>query len=58
MKKINADELDMKYSGGKEKPLQVTTGLGDFPTYDEYETVVGRGPNKPKKSPIDYKKLK
>lgn len=43
MKKINAAELDNKYSGGKESQLQITTGLSDFPKYDEYEVVVGKG---------------
>lgn len=42
LKKINAAKLDEKYSTGKEKePLKVT-GSGTFPTYDEYETVVGK----------------
>lgn len=48
MKKINAAELDAKFSDGQEKPAQITTGLGDFPTYDEYETVAGKGPSKKK----------
>lgn len=48
MKKMNAAELDEKYTAGKEpdKQLQITTGLSDFPTYDEYERVVGKGPKK------------
>ncbi|XP_031640958.1 NADH dehydrogenase [ubiquinone] 1 alpha subcomplex assembly factor 2 [Contarinia nasturtii] len=46
MKKINAAELDNKYLGGEEKPPQITTGLSDFPRYDEYETVVGKKPPK------------
>lgn len=48
MKKINAAELDAKFSDGQEKPPQITTGLSDFPKYDEYETVVGKGPSKKK----------
>lgn len=54
MKKINAAELDAKYSDGKEPAdpaLKVTTGLGDFPKYDEYEVVVGKGPRKQDKKP-------
>lgn len=43
MKKINAADLDEKYSGGKVKQEQITTGMTDFPKYDEYETVVGKG---------------
>lgn len=45
MKKINAAELDAKFSAGKpEEPApQITTGLPDFPTYKEYERVVGKG---------------
>lgn len=50
MKKVNAAELDAKYSDGKEKPPQITTGMTDFPTYDEYETVVGKGVPKKKDS--------
>lgn len=46
MKKINAAELEAKYSDGKEKPIQLTTGSSDFPKYDEYETVVGKGVKK------------
>lgn len=46
MKKINAAELDAKFSDGQEKPAQITTGLSDFPKYDEYETVVGKSPSK------------
>lgn len=53
MKKNNAAELDAKYSTGKEPDpaLQVTTGLGDFPKYEEYEVVVGKGPKKKAKKP-------
>lgn len=48
MKKLNAAELDAKYSDGKEKDkhLEITTGLSDFPKYKEYETVVGKRPEK------------
>lgn len=47
-KKINAAELDAKYSEGKEKPPQIISGMSDFPKYDEYEVVVGKGlPKKP-----------
>lgn len=46
MKKINAAELDAKYSDGKEKPTSITTGASNFPKYDEYETVVGKGVKK------------
>lgn len=47
MKKVNAAKLDEKYSDGTEKPAQITTGLSDFPKYDEYERVVGKGVKKP-----------
>lgn len=43
MKKINAAELDIKFSGDKDdKQLQITTGATDFPKYDEYEVVAGK----------------
>lgn len=44
MKKVNAAEIDSKFSKGKEEePIQITTGMPDFPKYDEYERVVGSG---------------
>lgn len=57
MKKLNASELDAKYSDGKEKDkeLEITTGLSDFPKYTEYETVVGK---RPEKKDDDTKQLK
>lgn len=60
MKKINAAELDAKYSEGKEPDpsLNVTTGLSDFPTYDEYETVVGKRPTKKDTKPNVLDRLK
>lgn len=53
MKKTNAAELDAKYSDGKEvdPALKITTGSSNFPRYDEYETVVGKGPRKKDKKP-------
>lgn len=46
MKKINAAELDAKFSEGKENLPKITTGAPDFPKYDEYERVVGKGVKK------------
>lgn len=53
MKKMNAAELDAKYSDGKEPDpaLEIKTGSSDFPTYDEYEVVAGKGPKKKDKKP-------
>lgn len=60
MKKINAAELDAKYGDGKEvdPALKITTGLGDFPKYDEYEVVVGKGPAKKDPKPHILDRLK
>lgn len=47
MKKINAAEIDEKFAKDKgDKPLQIITGATDFPKYEEYESVVGKKPNK------------
>lgn len=60
MKKLNAAELDEKYSEGKESDpsLGVITGLKNFPTYDEYETVVGKKPSEQNKKPHVLDRLK
>lgn len=58
MKKVNAAELDVKYSDGKEPELKITTGATDFPRYDEYEVVVGKRPEKKDGKPHVLDRLK
>lgn len=60
MKKKNAAELDAKYADGKQPDpaLAITTGLSDFPKYDEYETVVGKRPSEKEKKPHVLDRLK
>lgn len=47
MKKVNAAKLDVKYGKAPEaaKTPQHVTGSGNFPKYDEYETVAGKRPD-------------
>lgn len=50
MKKVNAAEIDEKFSKGKEdKVPQIVSGGTDFPKYEEYEVVVGKRPDKTNK---------